>query len=574
MKKICTLLLLVVASLHAYSQGTLLWEKIIPMPYREDAFMSTESHNKTFWVALGNDVVPRTPPLCSTQGCVFSAGIVAYNQAGDTLWHRNFYEYYQLYTQPWGVVKAPNNHFWAAIVFDYELVGYKSGIAVFEMDSIGQVLSVREFLKDCHFLQHQVESMYPMPDGGFVLSGHMTRSVGCNTDTDIFALRVDGDGNQVWQQTYNYSGNQNALRANLYPNNRYCISVLGSGNKTSTAWIDTQTGNLLSLTPTAHYITGPDPRNFAFSDGSYVMIGEKTLSASPWSLGRLVMMRPNATKVWEKDYTQVRYWDNIIETKDNCFLVFGGGYGLVIAKIRKIDGIVVWQRTLQGVPRSMTVASNGNFHVFGSKNNDYYVAMLQDVADFLQPSDYCTDSVRANFTGTWQQDTLRLRSTSNSGMAYQDSLNYQWLIEGNTVSLDSAVQQVKEAALYPNGLPVTLVITNFWGCKDTLTAKVMPDGTVVGNRPVETLHATSLRNAYPNPSTQNVSIGYTLPTKTENAVLRVYELGTGRTVAERNLSALDSDVKLNVSGWATGVYAYQLFVNGAPVAVKKMTVSR
>ena len=101
---------------------------------------------------------------------------------------------------------------------------------------------------------------------------------------------------------------------------------------------------------------------------------------------------------------------------------------------------------------------------------------------------------------------------------------------------------------------------------------VTADGVV--GLPVETLHATSLQNPRPNPSAQNVAIGYTLPAKTENAVLRVYELGTGRTVAERNLSALDSEVKFNVSGWATGVYAYQLYVNGAPVAVKKMTVSR
>ena len=83
-----------------------------------------------------------------------------------------------------------------------------------------------------------------------------------------------------------------------------------------------------------------------------------------------------------------------------------------------------------------------------------------------------------------------------------------------------------------------------------------------------------LRNAYPNPSAQNVSIGYTLPAKTENAVLRVYELGTGRTVAERHLSSNTQETRFDVSGWATGVYAYQLYVNGAPVAVKKMVVSR
>jgi hypothetical protein len=365
------------------------------------------------------------------------------------------------------------------------------------------------------------------------------------------------------------------------------------------AFIDMETGILLytKAAPSGTWAGGGYAlRTWPLRDGSFIVGGSANTN---FTVGYLARTDANFNIIWQRNDPLANIYGDTFgaETKDSCVVVFsndlnyGSSGGLFMAKVRLSDGQELWRKyfiysqdtsNFSGViPWSLIVGQNGDLYPLGAlalpnvtNYTNFYMSRYTGVADFLQPSDYCSDSLRANFAGTWQNDTLRLHSISNSGMVHQDSVDCQWLIGGNTVSLDTALQQTISMQANPEGVNVTLVITNFWGCKDTLIARVLPNGTITGNRPVNTHGGAYLKNAYPNPSAQNVSIGYTLPAKTENAVLRVYEMATGRTVAERHLSALDSEVKFNVSGWATGVYAYQLYVNGAPVAVKKMTVSR
>jgi hypothetical protein len=524
--------------------------------------------------------------------------------------HKRYATWVNYSSGAWGVVAAPNNRFWVVMLFYKPNSPTNAALdygGVFEMDNTGQILQHREYMVDCHTLRPG--RVHAMPDGGFIITGNIA-AFNCH-DWDLFALRLDAYGEQTWQVTYVLPQNQNIQSSGLYPGNKLCMSyfvVNGVNQQTSyVVFADANTGLYLNQkeVPFNIYVSVPIP--WPLRDGSFMVGGVRMTNPvfNPFSYGYLAHMDKDFNLLWERvDSNCSGFQEDIMkETSDGAFVIkakrqpdpINAPYNQLpfMAKINIATGQEIWRKYfradttngVRGVPNDICVSRSGDLFGIGvgsfigtsvgqTNAPDFHYSRFTGVADFLQPSDYCTDSVRANFTGTWQQDTLRLRSISNSGMAYQDSLNYQWLIEGSTVSIDSAVQQVKNAALYPNGLLVSLVITNFWGCRDTLTAKVMPDGTVVGNRPVETGHALSLRNAYPNPSAQNVAIGYTLPAKTENAVLRVYELGTGRTVAERNLSTLDSEVKFNVSGWATGVYAYQLYVNGAPVAIKKMTVSR
>ncbi len=352
------------------------------------------------------------------------------------------------------------------------------------------------------------------------------------------------------------------------------------------AFVDIATGALLYSKNTPSGAGRRNLRCYPMRDGSFI-VGGSTNSNN--NVGYLARTDANFNILWEKtDNNATIYGDHLEETFDSCVVVSSSNYDSngnlkrFMAKRSLKTGEELWRTyhtTSTGTNPNpgildLAIGYDEDLYALGYSNGDFYAARYTGVADFLQPSDYCSDSLRANFTGTWQNDTLRLRSISNSGMAHQDSVDCQWLIGGNTVSLDTALQQTISMQANPEGVNVTLVITNFWGCKDTLIARVLPNGTITGNRPVNTHGGAYLKNAYPNPSAQNVSIGYTLPAKTENAILRVYELGTGRTVAERNLPALDSEIKFNVSGWATGVYAYQLYVNGVPVAVKKMVVSR
>jgi hypothetical protein len=588
----------------SYGQGTMVWENRYPLPKAQVMRTATLSPSKRFWVGLSEFAYC---PV-STNTYVRTTEVLAFKDStGDTLWHQNFVSYYHD-SEGWGVVPAPNGNFWATVFFRQGNSSTNRGIGVFLVDSLGQVLEHREFMKGCVAIR--CEGVYAQPDGGFVITAGVEKVLSNCTDWDLMAMRVDGSGNLLWQQVYTMPGNQGIISTGLYPNNRLCISYNEDFfDNNRMLYIDLPSGIILEkksifIMDNMALITWP------LRDGGFIVHG--ALDTSGTGSGYLPYISrtdANFNVLWSRFDTTGAY-ARAIETRDSAVIMMGSTKEPTniavrypfMAKVSLLTGQELWRRYLSDSALSAThklgykindiiVTENNELMVVGgaprlpyvfAQPGDYYMAKYIGVADFLQPSDYCTDSLRANFTGTWLQDTLRLRSTSNSGMAFQDSLDYQWLIGGATVSLDSAVQQNLLAAQHPNGLPVTLVITNFWGCTDTLTAKVMPDGTITG-LPVDTHgsvyqsnthNRAYLRNAYPNPSAQNVSIGYTLPAKTENAVLRVYELGTGRTVAERNLSSNTQETRFDVSTWATGVYAYQLYVNGAPVAVKKMTVSR
>ena len=588
-KNIFVFLLCFIANIAAHAQGTVLWEK--PLINTGSTLKSAvESPSKRFCVAVSESDTYQYIPNWSKS----TASAIAFDtQSGDTLWYRKF-TFYPIGAYGRSVLNAPNNHFWVTGEFNWTGAPNKTGIFLFELDSMGQIVQHKEFMKNCNDVDFS--GVFPMPDGGLLISGVAVKVESNCTDWDVFALRIDANGNELWKNIYTMPLNQGAHSSGLYPGNKLFVSYReAAGNKMML--IDINTGIILRKEnmPLADYLTCTPLRDGTFLYGSNIYIEGDT--TNQYYYGYLARADAQFNILWERiDSTAKYYKYPPKETTDGAAIFMsqdfranaGAGHTPFINKIDIATGQELWRRYWPSTSMTnyyeitgVSVTNDNTVYALGGASqqgvtigSDFFVSKLTGVADFVQPSDYCSDSLRANFTGTWQQDTLRLRSTSNSGMAFQDSLDYQWLINGATVSLDSAVQQNLLAAQYPNGLPVTLVITNFWGCTDTLTAKVMPDGTITGNRPVETLHATSLRNAYPNPSAQNVSIGYTLPAKTENAVLRVYELGTGRTVAERNLSALDSEVKFNVSGWATGVYAYQLYVNGVPVAVKKMVVSR
>ena len=584
-KNMLLLWLCAIVSHTAIAQGTIVWKKpLTRLPDKQELKSIVQSRDKQAWVGVSNSDFRMNFQRVRSSAIAFDAA------TGDTLWYRTFFDEY---TEAigWGVANAPNGHFWVVIKYIWAYNGpYEStGIAVFELDSLGNVLQQKEFMQNCN--SFNTFAVYSQPDGGLIIVGAIARKPPGCTEWDIFALRLDGEGNQLWQGIYSLPHDQGILSAGLYPDNKLCIGYFDANTsyQNRMLFIDVSSGILLykKNTPSGagHYNLSCQP----LRDGSFIVGG---VASSNTTINNAYIARADANFniLWERiDYTSVIYGDDIIETTDSCVILRGTSQPNARQFMAKVDlktGQELW-RTYFTYPDSnslrivgATIGHDDDFYVFGNvvelnttSGQDFYVARYTGVADFLQPSDYCSDSLRANFAGTWQQDTLRLHSISNSGMAHQDSVDCQWLIGGNTVSLDTAFQQTISMQANPEGVNVTLVITNFWGCKDTLIARVLPNGTITGNRP-DIRGGSYLKNAYPNPSMQNVSIGYTLPAKTENAVLRVYEMSTGRTVAERNLSALDSEVKFNVSGWATGVYAYQLYVNGAPVAVKKMTVSR
>lgn len=581
--------LLLGSYLCSHAQGTTLWENRYPLPSVQVMRTATLSPSKRFWMGMSEFTNCFNP---NNNTYVRTTGILAFKDSnGDTLWQRNFVNYYDD-SEGWGVKPAPNGNFWAIVVFQH-IVPYPGtrGIGVFLVDSLGQVLEHREFMNGCNYLYGS--AVHSMPDGGFVLVGHIQRVQSNCNDIDIMAMRVDGSGNLVWQHIYTMPTNQTLSSSGLYPNNRVCISYWdGHWTDSRMMFIDIPSG-LIVEKRNVFVMANMGVRTWPLRDGGFIIHG--ALDTSGTGSGYLPYISrtdANFNVLWSR-FDSTGGYIRAIEARDSAVIMMGqkyveipnvGSYQAVfMAKVKLGTGQELWRRyfaepnpapdispeMIGSQPYDLIVTENNDLMAVGVKRGDYYMAKYTGVADFVQPSDYCSDSLRANFTGSWQGDTLQLYNASNSGMALQDSVDCQWLIGGSTVSIDTAINMQISPAAHPNGLPITLIITNFWGCKDTLTAIVTPQG-IVGNKPVQ--KGVFVGEPYPNPATHSININYGLPATCKAAVVRLSEVGTGKVLIEQDISLTDNILHLNTAPLAAGMYVLQLYADGAPLGVRKVSV--
>jgi hypothetical protein len=83
-----------------------------------------------------------------------------------------------------------------------------------------------------------------------------------------------------------------------------------------------------------------------------------------------------------------------------------------------------------------------------------------------------------------------------------------------------------------------------------------------------------LGDAIPNPAHSESRITFSLPEGTEQAVLQILELGTGRVL--QNIEVKErgkGEVILNLANAPSAVYSYRMLVNGEPTKAKKLVVS-
>ena len=81
----------------------------------------------------------------------------------------------------------------------------------------------------------------------------------------------------------------------------------------------------------------------------------------------------------------------------------------------------------------------------------------------------------------------------------------------------------------------------------------------------------TVSNIYPNPANESAEIDYTLSSSVRDAKVIIYNV-LGSPVAEFSLDKNDTKLNVNTRELPTGVYFYQLAVEGKKVATKKMLV--
>ena len=102
--------------------------------------------------------------------------------------------------------------------------------------------------------------------------------------------------------------------------------------------------------------------------------------------------------------------------------------------------------------------------------------------------------------------------------------------------------------------------------------------TRVYNLPGQSTAAVGLNDnvgesrAYPNPADDQVTLTYDIPSRSANAVLKVFTT-SGKKVAEMPLSTTAQKLNLNTSGIEAGTYIYRIEADGSQAASGKFVVN-
>jgi Tol biopolymer transport system component len=226
-------------------------------------------------------------------------------------------------------------------------------------------------------------------DGGYILAGS-TESFGAGA-SDLFLVRTDDLGNEVWSKTYGGESEEEAndahvtedggllilaqvlQSARLYTDQDpdvYLLRTDGAGNEIwSQVWENENVEGGHALLPT--------------SDGNYIMVGITSSAGSESDIDFLFLkIDSDGNLLWDSsisDAGPVDYGIDVVQTLDGGYLITGmfndGGRGAIPLIKTDSSGQILWARNLIAGPGNkagmrVLPAPDGGFVIIG--NTDEY----------------------------------------------------------------------------------------------------------------------------------------------------------------------------------------------------------
>jgi hypothetical protein len=276
----------------------------------------------------------------------------------------------------------------------------------------------------------EATSIIQTKDGGFIVAGEIgyTSYRDFNSDFDAWIIKLDKDGNKIWDKTFGDSGwnKANAIiqtndRGFIFVGNTNVVKLDKNGNEiwnktfgNANSIIQTKTGEFIFVGNKAHkrissiytnvWVTKLDKNGNVIwdkefggkdneeanliiqtKDGNFVIAG-KFSSASNELIGSsafwIIKIDSSGNKIWDKKYFGDGYdvANAIIQTKNGNFIVAGlttsKGAGKRDAWIIKLDknGNKIWDKTFGGKyddkATSILQSNDGNLVMLGEKELD------------------------------------------------------------------------------------------------------------------------------------------------------------------------------------------------------------
>lgn len=226
-----------------------------------------------------------------------------------------------------------------------------------------------------------------LADGGIVAGGSAFYSIYAG-DENAWLLKVDRQGDTVWEKQYGLTSEQNdvyAMAASADGGFVVCALRLPHAGDSAATW-------LLKLDADGNLVwektfpTGIGLSIVQTADGGYVISGRKDIAQSFYSYVWALRIDAQGNPIWEKVYTDLEIYaqlaNQVVEAPNGDFVIAGKEF------ILRIDptGQVVWNRPF---PRrfldAVAFTSDGKLAVGGAYNDHFsydhlYVALLSDDA--------------------------------------------------------------------------------------------------------------------------------------------------------------------------------------------------
>ena len=294
----------------------------------------------------------------------------------------------------------------------------------------------------------QANSVIQTSDGGYALAG-WTDSYG-NDYYNFWLVKIDGQGNQLWTQTYGASGDNEASSLVQTSDGGYVLA--GFTNSTGAGvysfWLvktDSKGNMLWSKT----YGGTGDSEAYDMiktNDGGFLLAGYTT---TPGIGGRqilLVKTDSNGNMIWNQTYGGAgnNMANSIIQTNDGGYAIAGstdysgaGGNDYFLVKVAA-DGSMKWSQTYGGIgddyAYSIVQSSDGGYalagysYSFSNGYNNFWLVKTDSNGNTLwsQTYDGASDSEASSMIQT-TDDGYAVTGTilSNSGEA-------DWLVKTDT----------------------------------------------------------------------------------------------------------------------------------------------
>ncbi len=192
-------------------------------------------------------------------------------------------------------------------------------------------------------------------DNGYIMVGETETF---DLEGDVWVLKLDGQGNEIWNKTYGSRGENDYANSVLETEDGYLISRFTSsyGSKAWDIWllkID-KNGNEIWNKTYGYWDMEWSNKLLRVKDG-YLILGETTSTSTGWNDILLIKVDENGNEIWSRTYggRDVEIGYDIKETEDG-FIIAGttdsyniGTFDIWLLKIDK-GGNEIWNKSFGG----------------------------------------------------------------------------------------------------------------------------------------------------------------------------------------------------------------------------------